>query len=194
MADPIPQPKTQAPAPQPEAGQKKPQSGKPRERRRKVSRYGQQMQEKKQLKEIYGIREGQLKIYYEKALHSKSETAPALITLLERRLDNFVYRAGFAQTRPQARQLVTHGYFMINSRRVDIPSYLLKKNDVVTVKESKRSKPFFTTFDKRMQNVRTTSWIELVPNDFGFKFTGEIDTEEVHPGVDMRAIVEFFTR
>ena len=177
-----------------EAGQRKTQGGKPQGRRRNQSRYGIQIKEKRELKDMYGIREGQLKTYYQKALRSKSETAPELIKLLERRLDNCVFRAGFAQTRPQARQLVTHGYFMVNGRRVDIPSYLLKKNDVVTVKEGKRGKPFFSSFDKRMQNVRTPSWIVLKSGDFGFQVEAEVNPEEANPGVDMRAIIEFFTR
>lgn len=185
---------TPAPAAAKEAGQRKQQGGKPQGRRRNQSRYGIQIKEKKELKSIYGIREGQLKNYYKKALTSKSETAPELIRLLERRLDNVVFRAGFAQTRPQARQLVSHGFFLLNGRRIDIPSVLLKKGDVVTVKESKRSKQFFTSFDKRMQNVRTPSWITLKAEDFGLVFGGEVNTEEVHPGVDMRAIIEFFTR
>lgn len=163
-------------------------------RRRQQSRYGIQIQEKKALKELYGIREEQLRVYYQRALRSKDETAPVLVSLLERRLDNAVFRAGFAQTRPQARQLVTHGYFMVNGRRVDIPSYLLHAADVVTVKESKRGKAFFSSFDKRMQNVRTPSWIVIDVGGFGFRVEGEIDTEEAQVGVDMRAIVEFFTR
>lgn len=183
-----------APAGGREAGQRKTQGGKPQGRRRNQSRYGVQIKEKKQLKEIYGIREAQLKRYYREALTSKSETAPELIRLLEHRIDNVVFRAGFAQTRPQARQMVTHGFFLLNGRRIDVPSALLKKGDVVTVKESKRGKAFFSTFEKRMQNVRTPSWISLKSGDFGLVFGGEVDVEEVNPGVDMRAIIEFFTR
>ena len=162
--------------------------------RRKVSRYGTQIQEKKALKELYGIREEQLKNYYKKALRSKEETGPALITMLERRLDNAVFRSGMAQTRPQARQMSTHGFFTVNGVPVDIPSYLLKTGDVVAVKENKRSKPYFSNFDKRMQSVRTPSWVSITADDYSFKFTALPDVEEANVGVDMRAIVEFFTR
>lgn len=163
-------------------------------RRRNRSRYGIQIEEKKGLKEMYGIREEQLKTYYKKALRSKQETGPALVVMLERRLDNSVFRAGLAQTRPQARQMVTHGLFTVNGHKVDIPSYLLKVGDVVSVKENKRGKAFFSSFDKRMQNVRTPSWVSLTINEYSFSYTAQPDPTEANIGVDMRAIVEFFTR
>jgi small subunit ribosomal protein S4 len=114
--------------------------------------------------------------------------------MLERRLDNAVFRSGMAQTRPQARQMSTHGFFTVNGKTVDIPSYLLKTGDVVAVKENKRSKPFFSNFDKRMQSVRTPSWVSITASEFSFTCTAVPDVQEANVGVDMRAIVEFFTR
>lgn len=187
MAETTPQPKT---TPQGQGGR---QGGKGKPRRNR-SRYGIQIEEKKNLKEMYGVREEQLKTYYQKALKSKDETGPALVVFLERRLDNAVFRAGLAQTRPQSRQMVTHGFFTVNGKGVDIPSYLLKSGDVVAVKESKRGKAYFSTFDKRMQNVRTPAWIKHTVNEFSFTATALPDPQEANIGVDMRAIVEFFTR
>lgn len=183
-------PNTNAPGANSKGAPQKKQGG----RRRKVSRYGVQMEEKKNLKVLYGIREEQLKTYYRKALRSKAETGPQLVDMLERRIDNSIFRAGLALTRPQARQMVSHGYFQVNGKKVDIPSYLLKSGDVVSVKESKRTKSYFSNFEKRMQGVRTPSWIEVNASDFGFKFVGAPSVEEANIGIDMRAIVEFFTR
>lgn len=166
----------------------------PRGRRKKFSRYGIQMREKQNLKEMYGIREAQLRTYYKRALKAKGQTGQTLVDILERRLDNAVFRSGFAQTRPQARQMVSHAYFLVNGRKVDVPSFLLSKGDVVSIKESKRTKSYFSTFDKRMQNVRTPSWIEPSANDFSFAFAGDPIVEEANIGVDMRALVEFFAR
>lgn len=164
------------------------------QRRRPRSRYAQQMVEKQSLKEIYGLREEQLKGYFRRALSARAETGPYLISMLERRLDNAVFRAGIAQTRPQARQMVTHGLFLVNGRRADIPSLQLKSDDVVTIKEGKRKKALFDNFEKRMQGARLPSWLALDVQGYGFKVVGEPSAEEAATAVDIRAIVEFFAR
>ncbi|MBI1833860.1 MAG: 30S ribosomal protein S4 [Candidatus Andersenbacteria bacterium] len=163
-------------------------------RRRPRSRYGTQLQEKQQLKEIFGIREGQLKRYFFSARRARGETGPRMISMLESRLDNAIFRAGFAQTRAQARQMASHRFFSVNGHAVNIPSYQLKKGDVVQVRETKKSASYFSNFDKRMQNVRPPSWISLNPAEFGFTITGVPTHEEANLGVDIRAIVEFFAR
>lgn len=163
-------------------------------RRRPRSRYGQQLQEKQDLKGIFGIREGQLKRYYKMARLGQGETGPSMIALLERRLDNAVFRAGLAQTRPQARQMATHRFFTVNKRPVDIPSLLLKPGDVIAVRESKRKSAYFSNFEKRMQGSRPPSWIKLVPEDYGFEVAGLPTDDEANLGIDMRAVVEFFAR
>lgn len=163
-------------------------------RRRPKTRYGTQLQEKQQLKEIYGLREEQLRKYYRDALKNTQQTGPYLISLLERRLDNAIFRAGFAQTRPQARQIASHSLLTVNGHPVTIPSIRLKKGDVVSVKETKRAKSHFTNFDKRMQNVRPPDWIQINPAEFSFTVTGEPTAEEANIGVDIRAVLEVFTR
>lgn len=163
-------------------------------RRRPRTRFGQQMEEKQQLKAIFGIREEQLRRYYTLSRQGKAETGPALIAMLEQRLDNAIYRAGFAETRPQARQMASHRLFTVNGRPVTIPSYQLKVGDVVAIKESKRGKNLFLNFEKRVQNMRPPSWIEIVGQEFGFTITGKPTVEEAALGVDIRAVVEMFAR
>lgn len=175
-----------SPAPQ----QKTQQRGK----RRQVSRYGSQLKEKQDLKKLFGLREEQLTRYYERALKFKGQTGPTLVSLLERRLDNAIFRAGFAQTRPQARQMATHRLLAVNGRPVDVPSYSLKVGDVVSVREGKRAKAYFTTFEKRMQNVNAPSWILINPQEFSFTVTALPSYEEANVGADIRAVVEFFAR
>lgn len=170
------------------------QPGQQQKRRRNRSRYAGQLQEKQELKKIFGIREGQLKKYFNTARRFKGETGPRIITILESRLDNAVFRAGFAQTRAQSRQMVSHRFFTVNGRPVDVPSYQVRKGDVVSVRESKRNASYFANFDKRMQNVRTPSWITLDEKTFGFKIDGAPTQDEANLGIDVRAIVEYFAR
>jgi small subunit ribosomal protein S4 len=107
--------------------------------RKKQSEYALQLTEKQKVKFVYGIMEKQFRMYYEKASRMQGKTGENLLMLIERRLDNVVYRLGFAKTRREARQLTTHGHFTVNGRRVDIPSYLVKTGDVIEVREKSRS-------------------------------------------------------
>lgn len=175
----------------------KPKSRAPQQRRgprRQKSRYGTQLQEKQDLKKLFGLREEQLFRYYERALKFRGQTGPTLVSMLERRLDNAIFRAGFAQTRAQARQMATHRLFAVNSQPVDIPSYSLKVGDVVSIREGKRGKSYFSSFEKRMQNVNSPSWILINPQEFSFKVTALPSFEEANVGIDIRAVVEFFAR
>lgn len=174
--------------------QQRPQQQQQGRRRRPQSRYGVGLKEKQELKKMFGLREEQLKRYYQRALKFKGQTGPTLITLLERRLDNAIFRAGFAQTRPQARQMTTHRLFAVNGTPVDVPSYSLKEGDIVSVREGKRGKSYFSSFEKRMQNTNTPSWILVNPQEFSFKVTTKPSYEEANVGVDVRVVVEFFAR
>src|SRR5512145_3037538 len=107
-------------------------------RKSKLVGYGVQLREKQKVKRIYGVLEDQFRRYFEQAERTRGITGETLLQLLERRLDNAVYRLGFATSRPQARQLVRHGHFLVNGKKVDIPSYTVKVGDVVTVRETSR--------------------------------------------------------
>ena len=133
--------------------------------RKKKSEYALQLQEKQKVKFVYGIMEKQFRMYYEKAARSQGKTGEELLTLIERRLDNVVYRLGFAMTRRQARQLVSHAHFTVNGRKVNIPSYLLKPGDVIEVRDTSRSSAIF----KRLVGedapiVLVPQWLEREKN------------------------------
>ncbi|OGY30770.1 MAG: hypothetical protein A2805_01945 [Candidatus Andersenbacteria bacterium RIFCSPHIGHO2_01_FULL_46_36] len=191
MPSPTPQP---AAAAAPAGQQRRAPQQQQRGRRKQVSRYGTQLKEKQDLKKMFGLREEQLHRYYERALKFKGQTGPTLVSMLERRLDNAIFRSGFAQTRPQARQMATHRLFAVNGQPVDVPSYSLKVGDVVSVRDGKKAKAYFTNFEKRMQNVNAPSWVLINPEEFSFKVTSLPSFEEANVGVDIRAIVEFFAR
>lgn len=165
-----------------------------RGRRKPKSRFGAQLEEKQNLKEIYGIAEAQLKNYYKAAKKSTDETGPALIERLERRLDNAIYRAGFATTRAQARQMASHGLFSVNGRSVTVASIILSEGDEVQVKENKRKKSYFTNFDKRMQNAQIADWLTLDVKNYGFKVIGKPSADQAGIGVAIQEIVEFLSR
>ena len=133
--------------------------------RKKKSEYALQLQEKQKVKFVYGIMEKQFRMYYEKAARSQGKTGEELLVLIERRLDNVAYRLGFASTRRQARQLVSHAHFTVNGKKVNIPSYLLKPGDVVEVRDSSRQSPIF----KRLVGedapvVLVPQWLEREKN------------------------------
>jgi len=133
--------------------------------RRKKSEYALQLQEKQKVKFVYGIMEKQFRMYYEKAARMQGKTGEELLVLIERRLDNVVYRLGFASTRRQARQLVSHAHFTVNGRKVNIPSYLIKPGDVVEVCDASRQSPIF----KRLTGedapvVLVPQWLEREKN------------------------------
>lgn len=177
----------------PAGASRRPQGG-PQKRRRNRSRYGTQMVEKQNLKKIYGVREEQLKRYFKEARGVKGETGPMLVTLLERRLDNVIYRSGWAATRPQARQMASHKLVQVNGRVVSIPSLRLRAGDVITVKESKRKKALFDNFEMRLQNAAVPSWLQLNRSAYSIQVTALPTMEEAALGVDIRAIVEYYAR
>ena len=133
--------------------------------RRKQSEYAMQLTEKQKVKFVYGIMEKQFHMYYEKANRMQGKTGENLLTLIERRLDNVVYRLGFAKTRREARQLTTHGHFTVNGQRVDIPSYLVKVGDVIEVREKSRSSVKFKGLvGEDAPMVTIPKWLERAKN------------------------------
>ena len=130
------------------------------QRRAKKSEYATQLTEKQKVKFVYGIQEKQFRNYYEKASRMEGNTGEELLTFCERRLDNVVYRLGFANTRRQARQLVNHGHFTVNGNRVNIPSYLVKTGDVVAVCEKSVSNNFFKKLKEDDTFVAAPKWLD----------------------------------
>lgn len=162
--------------------------------RAKLSDYGLQLREKQKVKRIYGIMERQFKNYFEKATKMKGVTGENLLKLLERRFDNVVYRMGFAINRRQARQLVRHGFFLINGRKVDIPSYLLKPGDVIELRENLKDKEFIKENLALAEQRGFPVWLEMNIEEMKGKFVRVPDREEIQLPVHEQLIVEFYSK
>ena len=134
-------------------------------RRRRVSDHGVQLREKQKARYIYGIMEGQFRRYMAQAFKRPGVTGQYLLELLERRLDNAVYRLGFAESRRQARQLVLHGHFTVNGRKTNIPSYMLRPGDVIAWKESHKQRDFFKALTEDIPKRPVPSWLDLDTNN-----------------------------
>ncbi len=129
--------------------------------RRKVSDYGMQLREKQKARRIYGVMERQFRRYFREATRLPGLTGAMLLAMLERRLDNVVYRMGFADSRAQARQLVLHGHFEVNGRKTDVPSFNVSVGDVVTVRESSRGSVYFKDRMQIMEDSRIPAWLSI---------------------------------
>ena len=163
--------------------------------RKKKSEYALQLSEKQKVKFVYGIMEKQFRSYYEKATRMSGKTGENLLILVERRLDNVVYRLGFAMTRREARQLVNHGHFTVNGQRVDIPSYLVKPGDVVEVAEKSRSSVKFkrlTGEDAVM--VTPPQWLEREKNALKGTVTKLPAREDIDMPIEEHLIVELYSK
>jgi len=163
-------------------------------RRRKQSNYGEQLREKQKLKRIFGVAERQFRGYYHKAASMKGVTGEALLQLLERRLDNVIYRLGFSADHAEARQLVRHGHFRINGKKVNIPSYLVRQNDVIEVKEGSRKigrvNDALTGVDRR----GVPKWLELDKDNYRGTVTGMPSREEFTLPIREQLVVELYSR
>lgn len=163
--------------------------------RRKKSEYATQLQEKQKVKFIYGVQEKQFRSYYEKAAKMQGKTGENLLILCERRLDNVVFHLGFATTRRQARQLVTHGHFTVDGKKVDVPSYQVKPGQVVAVKEKSRSSAVFARLTGEDAPLITTpAWLELDKANFAGTVTRVPTREDVDFPVEEHLIVEFYSK
>lgn len=163
--------------------------------RKKKSEYALQLQEKQKVKFVYGILEKQFRIYYEKAAAMPGKTGENLLVLVERRLDNVVYRLGFAMTRREARQLVNHGHFLVNGKRVNIPSYLVKPGDVVQVLDKSRSSVKFKrlTGDDAVM-VTLPQWLLREKNALQGTVTKMPAREDIDMPIEEHLIVELYSK
>jgi len=166
----------------------------PRRTNKKVSEYGTQLKEKQKAKFIYGVLEKQFRSYYDKAKKMPGVTGENLLGLLERRIDNVVFRLGLAATRRQARQIVSHGHIAVNGKRLDIPSALVKVNDVVTIKETSRGNEFFKGVVESYDSLSTPAWISADAQNFSGTVTRFPNRDEIDVPIDEQAIVELYSR
>ena len=160
---------------------------------KKLSEYGQQLLEKQRLRAYYGVMEKQFVNYVVKAKKSSDQTGHALIVMLETRMDNLVYRMGFASSIRQARQMVVHRHFLVNGKKVDIPSYLIQVGDVISLKEKSRS---IELFKKNFENAFLSSYPHISKDESNF--SGALikmpEREEVPIIIDDQLVVEFYSR
>ena len=165
------------------------------QRRPKKSEYALQLTEKQKVKFVYGVLEKQFRAYYEKAARMKGNTGDELMTLLERRLDNVVYRLGLASTRREARQLVNHGHFTVNGKRVNIPSYLVKPDDVVAVRDKSRSSAKFKKIVEDDRFVAAPKWLEKNKNaPLEGKVIAMPQRDDIDFDVAVNLIVELYSK
>jgi len=172
--------------------------GKKGKRRIKApSEYGKELREKQKLKNWYNLKERQFRKYVKEVLEKRGrvkDTSSVLVKTLESRLDNVIFRLGFANSRVQAKQLVSHGHFLVSGKSIDTPSYQLKKGDVVVLKPQKIKKTIFQNLKNLLKKHKTPSWLELDIEKLEGKVIGEPTIEEVAPPVEISAIFEFYSR
>jgi len=160
----------------------------------KFSEYGLQLREKQKIKKTYGLLEKQFRSLFEKAENMKGITGSNLLSMLERRLDNVVYRSGFANSRNEARQLVRHGHFSINGRRVNIPSYLVEKNDQVEVREKSRNLTVIQGALEAVKRREIPQWIELSAGDMKSRVRDLPARDDITAPMEERLVVELYSK
>ena len=164
------------------------------QRRAKKSEYAMQLTEKQKVKFVYGMQERQFRSYYEKASRAEGNTGEVLLSMLERRLDNVVYRLGYASTRREARQLVNHGHFTVNGKRVNIPSFLVKVGDLVAVCEASVSKPRFKKMKEDDAFVASPKWLDRDKNTLQGKVVAIPTKEDIDFEIAEHLIVELYSK
>ena len=163
-------------------------------RRTKKSEYGMQLTEKQKVKFVYGILEKQFRMYYEKAERMNGNTGELLLSLVERRLDNVVYRLGFAATRREARQLVNHGHYTVNGMSVNIPSYLVDVNDVIAVSEKSASNNRFKKLKEDDAFVAAPKWLDRDKNTLSGKVIALPARDDIDFEIAENLIVELYSK
>jgi len=161
--------------------------------RKKLTGYGLQLREKQKVRRYYGIQETQMRNYFEMADKMPGITGENLLRLLEMRFDNVVYRMGFASSRPEARQLIRHGHFLVNGKKVDVPSYMMKVGDVVEIKEKSRSSVKFKGIIEN-HNGNTVRWVEVSPEDYRGRIVAEPSREDIDLPIAEHMIVELYSK
>jgi small subunit ribosomal protein S4 len=164
------------------------------QRRRKVSEFGLQLREKQKVRKSYSVLEKQFRNYFDKAEQTKGVTGENLLRLLEMRLDNVVYRMGFAQSRAQARQLVGHGHFSVNGRPTNIPSFGTKVGDRIEVREGRRGREFFKVAAENLRNAQIPDWVSVDPAKLSGSVLAEPAREQMPLEFNEQLVVEYYSR
>ena len=164
------------------------------QRRKKQSEYGMQLNEKQKVRFIYGVLEKQFAKYYVMATKMNGVTGECLLQILESRLDNVIYRMGLANTRREERQIVNHGHVTVNGKRVDIPSYLVKPGEVISLRESSRNADRMKDIVERNSNRLVPKWIDMNKDTLEGKIIALADREDIDFPVEEHLIVEYYSK
>ncbi len=162
--------------------------------RQKLSDYGVQLREKQKVKRIYGVLERQFKFYFRKATHSKGVTGAALLSTLERRLDNVIFRMGVAASRNEARQVVRHGHVVVNQRQVNIPSYQVNAGDVIELKATEKMSERFNALLEAAKDQANPEWLELDAANFKAKIKKLPERSDIQIPIQEQLIVELYSK
>ncbi len=162
--------------------------------RKRVTEYGLQLREKQKVRRIYGVLEKKFRLYYKEADRRKGSTGVNLLQLLESRLDNVVYRMGFASTRAEARQLVSHKAIQVNGQAVNIPSYEVSAGDVVSIREKSRNQSRIATALELSNQAGNVSWVEVDPSKFEGVFKSVPDRSDLSADISENLIVELYSK
>jgi small subunit ribosomal protein S4 len=162
--------------------------------RRRPSEYGLQLREKQKMKYLYGVLEKQFRTYFKKANLKKGITGHNLVVMLESRLDNTVYRLGFARTRRQARQLVNHGHFLVNNQKVNIPSFQLKPGDIVKVREKSKKLDLIHDSMRRVQGEGSNPWLRLDKANMEGIYVEAPARDQIHDEYNEQLVVELYSK
>ena len=168
--------------------------GKNKGSRRKITSYGEHLMEKQKAKAVYGVLERQFRKYFYEAKKQKGETGVNLVQLLERRLDNVIFRAGFASSRKEARRLVSHGHILVNGIKVNVPSYILKKGDVISLSEKMKAKEEVKSKFEDNSRRGVSSWISVDIDKMSATFVDIPTKEDIQPPFNENAIVELYSK
>jgi len=160
----------------------------------RLSGYGIQLREKQKAKKIYRILEAQFKNYFKKAFKNKENTGEILLQLLEMRLDNVIYRSGLAKSRNLARQLVSHGHFLVNSKKVNIPSYQLKIGDIISLKDKSKNLKIFSKLKEQIKKTEPLGWISIDLEKLEIKITDKPKLSDAKKEFDPKLIIEFYSK
>src|SRR5579859_764173 len=163
-------------------------------RQRKESGYAKQLREKQRVRRTYGILERQFKRHFTTAARTPGKTGETLLQILEMRLDNLVYRLGFADSRAQARQLVNHGHFAVNGRKTDIPSFIAKPNDVISVRERSKGQEYFKTRSLLLAQKGVPTWLSLDINGLSGRVITIPSRTDLELPFDEQMVVEYYQR
>ncbi|MDO8583777.1 MAG: 30S ribosomal protein S4 [bacterium] len=160
----------------------------------RMTEYGKQLREKQKAKRLFGLSEKQFRNLFDQARKKKGNSGETLVQLLETRLDNVVYRAGFAKTRAAARQAVSHAHFNIDGGKVNIPSYRVRPGEVISLRENKRAKGNWKGIEEQLTKKEAPSWLALTPADYAVKVVSVPAGTELQQPFDPKLIVEFYSR